>query len=81
MMAQRSGLARHLENEMNAIDYIAPARRDDNGAQQFAAILAATLSWTPEDFGGEYAWDAPIPAADRMQAEADSLQAHLETLA
>lgn len=53
------------------LDYLAPARRRDPGADEFAEILARTLRCPPDFLGpGVWLWDEPIPPAGEMQAAA-----------
>lgn len=65
---------------INPIEYLAPRYRNTKDALLFAHILAAELDCLPGSFGQDYAWDAPIPPADRMHDEAKQLAEHLASL-
>ena len=64
----------------NNLDFLHPRLRNENGAVEFSQILAETIGCNPDDFGGEYAWDADIPTRETMQSEADKLRRHLISL-
>lgn len=65
---------------MATINYIAPAYRSEPEAQAFADLLAKNIGWSVEDFGGDYAWNAPIPPRADWEREITQLAGHLGSL-
>jgi hypothetical protein len=60
------------------MDYIAPHRRTEPGAEAFAAALARTLRYPPDFLGpGVWLWKEPIPPTDDMEAAARRLNDEL----
>lgn len=49
-------------------------------AAEFEKFLEDNLVWSEEDFGGNFAWDAEIPARENWESEIAKLNAHLETV-
>lgn len=60
--------------------YIEPHYRNHPDAVDFDQYLADNLKWSVEDFGGGYAWSAPIPPRNAWRSEVEALNLHLGTV-
>jgi hypothetical protein len=64
----------------DSINYLSPAYRHDPNAADFANAIASKATFNPDDLGGSYVWDAPIPHRDDWDQEIENLLAHVASL-
>ena len=60
--------------------FVAPAYRDQPGAEAFDAYLDYHCRWSAADFGGQWAWETAIPARQDWWNEVERFNVHLRQL-
>lgn len=51
------------------------------GAEEWSQYLESNCDWSLDEFGGQYPWDAAVPAREDWDREVEEMNAHLATLA